>query len=373
MNAKKLGFGLMRLPLTDPNDETSVDIELLKKLVDMFLERGFTYFDTAPVYCGGMSEAAFKPCVAERYPRESYTLTTKLSPFSLRKEKDVGDMFELQLKRTGAGFFDYYWLHNINPATVGIFDRLNCWDFIRQKKEEGLIRHIGFSFHGSPEMLEQVLTAHPEMEYVQIQLNYLDWNSDTIRSRECYEVAERFGKPVIVMEPVKGGSLSKVPGDLAAEFEKRSPGSSPSSWAIRFAASHKNVVMVLSGMNSLAQMADNTSYMGNFTPLSSEELAFMEKAAEVINRNILVPCTGCSYCTDGCPKNIAIPKYFSLLNAEYQEKGVKGWTPQRNYYMNLTSEFGKASDCIKCGQCERKCPQHLPIRKHLETVVEYFE
>ena len=373
MNAKKLGFGLMRLPLTDPNNESSVDIELLKKLADMFLARGFTYFDTAPVYCGGMSEAAFKPCVAERYPRDAYTLTTKLSPFSLRKKEDAAALFDLQLRRTGAGFFDYYWLHNINPMTIGIFDRFGCWDFIKEKKEEGLIRHIGFSFHSTPEMLEQILTEHPEMEYVQIQLNYLDWNSITIRSRECYEVAERFGKPVIVMEPVKGGSLAKVPEELAAEFERRSPGSSPASWAIRFAASHKNVVMVLSGMNSLAQMEDNTSYMDSFVPLNAEELTFMEQAADIINKNILVPCTGCSYCTDGCPRNIAIPKYFSLLNAEYQEKGVEGWTPQRNYYWNLITEFGKASDCIKCGQCERKCPQHLPIRKHLETVVEYFE
>ena len=373
MAVKKLGFGLMRLPLTDPNDERSVDTELLKKLADMFLERGFTYFDTAPVYCGGMSEAAFKPCVADRYPRDAYTLTTKLSPFALRKKEDVSALFDLQLRRTGAGFFDYYWLHNINPNTIGIFDRLGCWDFIREKKEQGLIRHIGFSFHSGPEMLEQILTEHPEMEYVQIQLNYLDWNSISIRSRECYEVAERFGRPVIVMEPVKGGSLAKVPEDLNAEFQRRVPGSSPASWAIRFAASHKNVMMVLSGMNSLEQMEDNTSFMSGFTPLNEEELSFMEHAAEIINRNILVPCTGCSYCTDGCPKNIAIPKYFSLLNAEYQEKGVEGWRPQQNYYRNLISEFGKASDCIKCGQCERKCPQHLPIRKHLETVVEYFE
>ena len=373
MNAKKLGFGLMRLPLTDPNDESSVDTELLKKLVDMFIERGFTYFDTAPVYCGGMSEAAFKPCVADRYPRESYTLTTKLSPFGLRKKEDVSSLFELQLRRTGVGFFDYYWLHNINPVTIEIFDRLNCWDFIREKQAQGLIRHIGFSFHGSPELLEQVLTEHPDMEYVQIQLNYLDWNSITIRSRECYEVSERFGKLIIVMEPVKGGSLSRVPAELEAEFRKRSPGSSPSSCAIRFAASHKNVVMVLSGMNSLEQMDDNTSYMDSFTPLNDEELAFMEKAAGIINENIIIPCTGCSYCTDGCPKNIAIPKYFSLVNEEHQEKGVKGWTPQQNYYMNLITEFGKASDCIKCGQCERKCPQHLPIREYLKTVVEYFE
>ena len=373
MNAKKLGFGLMRLPLTNPTDEASVDTEALKKMVDVFMERGFTYFDTAPVYHGGQSEGCLKEVLIDRYPRDSFTLTTKLSPFVLRTKADVAALFDTQLRRTGAGYFDYYWLHNVNPNTVGTFDRLDAWDFLREKKEQGLIRHIGFSFHGAPEMLDEQLAKHPEIEYVQLQINYLDWDSISIRSRECYEVAVRHGKPVIVMEPVKGGTLSKVPAELEAAFKKREPGMSISSWAIRFAASLDKVVMVLSGMSTLEQVLDNTGYMQDFRPLNKEELAFIAKAAEIINRDLPIGCTGCSYCTETCPKHIAIPKYFSLYNAEQQEKDVAGWRPQANYYFNLTADYGKASDCLKCGLCERQCPQQLPIRSYLELVAEEFE
>ncbi|MBQ9662985.1 MAG: aldo/keto reductase [Oscillospiraceae bacterium] len=373
MSKKKLGFGLMRLPLTDPNDDSSIDIEQMKQMVDSFLEQGFTYFDTAWMYCGGKSEEAAKEALISRHPRDSFTLTTKLPSYMLKKEEDREWLFQEQLRRTGAGYFDYYWLHDVNAQTVQNFDRLRCWDFIREKKEQGLVRHIGFSYHDGPELLDKLLTAHPEIEYVQLQLNYLDWESLGVQSRKCYEVATRHHKPVIVMEPVKGGTLAKVPESLEKMFKDREPDMSVPSWAIRFAASLENVMVVLSGMSNMEQLLDNTGYMRDFKPLNEEEQGLMRIAAEIINGNITIPCTGCSYCTVNCPMNIAIPKYFSLYNLDLQEIKEKGWTPQGGYYENLTVDHGKASDCLKCGQCEAMCPQHLPIRKYLEDVAAHFE
>ena len=373
MSIKKLGFGLMRLPLTDPNDESSIDMEQMKQMVDTFLERGFTYFDTAWMYCGGRSEEAAREALVRRHPRESFTLTTKLPAYMLHREEDREWLFEEQLRRTGAGYFDYYWLHDVNSHSIRTFDKLNCWDFILEKKRQGLVRHVGFSFHDGPELLDRVLTEHPEMEYVQLQLNYLDWDSIGVQSHGCYDVAEAHGKPVIVMEPVKGGTLAKVPPEVEAMFSAADPDMSVPSWAIRFAASHSNIFMVLSGMSDMEQVLDNTGYMENFVPLTQEELGMMHRAAGMINSKIVIPCTGCSYCTVNCPQNIAIPKYFSLYNADMQEDPNKGWTPQPGYYERLTLNFGKASDCVKCGQCEAMCPQHLPIRKYLEDVAARFE
>lgn len=370
---KKLGFGLMRLPLLDANDDGSVDLELLKKMVDSFLEQGFTYFDTAWMYCGGKSEEAAREALVRRHPRGSFTLTTKLPAYMLRREEDREWLFQEQLRRTGAGYFDYYWLHDVNSHSIQTFDRLNCWDFILEKKRQGLVRHVGFSFHDGPELLDKVLTEHPEMEYVQLQLNYLDWDSLGVQSHACYDVAVKHGKRVIVMEPVKGGTLAKVPARLEAMFKEREPEMSVPSWAIRFAATQENVMVVLSGMSNMEQLLDNTGYMKDFRPLNAEELALMKKAAEIINESIAVPCTGCSYCTVNCPMHIAIPKYFSLYNADLQELAEKGWTPQGSYYANLTLQFGKAGDCIKCGRCEAMCPQHLPIRRYLEDVAKHFE
>ena len=370
---KKLGFGLMRLPLTDPNDDGSIDIALLKQMVDSFLEQGFTYFDTAWMYCGGRSEEAAGEALVKRHPRDSFTLTTKLPAYLLRTEEDREKVFREQLRRTGAGYFDYYWLHDVNSHSIRTFDRLNCWDFVKEKKEQGLVRHIGFSFHDGPELLDKVLTEHPEFEYVQLQLNYLDWDSLGVQSHACYDVATKHGKPVIVMEPVKGGTLAKVPEKLEAMFKAREPEMSVPSWAIRFAASQENVMMVLSGMSNMEQLLDNTGYMKEFRPLDAEELAMMHEAADILNEKIAIPCTGCSYCTVNCPRHIAIPKYFSLYNADMQESEEKGWTPQGSYYDNLTLQFGKASSCIKCGRCEAMCPQHLPIRRYLQDVAKHFE
>lgn len=373
MSKLKLGFGLMRLPRLDPNDESSIDMEQLKQMVDSFLAQGFTYFDTAWMYCGGKSEEAAKEALVSRHPRDSFTLTTKLPSYMLKKEEDREWLFQEQLRRTGAGYFDYYWLHDVNAQSIQNFDRLHCWDFIQEKKKQGLVKHIGFSYHDGPELLDRILTDHPEIEYVQLQLNYLDWESLGVQSRKCYEVATKHHRPVIVMEPVKGGTLANVPENLEQMFKSREPDMSVSSWAIRFAASLENVMVVLSGMSNMEQLLDNTGYMKDFRPLSEEEQGLMRVAANIINGNITIPCTGCSYCTVNCPMNIAIPKYFSLYNLDLQEVKGKGWTPQGEYYENLTLDYGKASDCIKCGQCEAMCPQHLHIRDLLEDVAAHFE
>jgi hypothetical protein len=373
MSSKKLGFGFMRLPLINPDDPTDIDFELTKKMVDVFIERGFTYFDTAWMYCGFKSEDAVKEVLVNRYPRDSYTLATKLHAGFINSPEDCDKIFNEQRAKTGVDFFDYYLLHDIGAEHYEIYKKLGCFDWIQEKKRQGLVRKIGFSFHDNADLLDRVLTEHPEMEFVQLQINYLDWESEGIQSRKCYETAVKHGKPVIVMEPVKGGTLANVPENVENMFRAYNPEMSVPSWAIRFAAGLENVFMVLSGMSNMEQLLDNTGYMMNFKPLSDDEIQKVRLAADMINSNIAIPCTGCSYCTEGCPMNIAIPKYFSLYNADKQEVKEKGWTPQGEYYDNLTRIFGKASSCIACGQCEGVCPQHLHIIDELRTVAEYFE
>ena len=373
MNTKKLGFGLMRLPSLDPNDASKIDIEETKKMVDTFLERGFTYFDTAWMYCGFNSENAAKEALVDRHPRDSFTLTTKLHAGFLKTKEDRDRIFNEQLKKTGVEYFDYYLLHDINTHSIETYNNLDCFNWIQDKKAKGLVKHIGFSYHDGPELLDKVLTEHPEFELVQLQINYLDWDSAGVQSRKCYEVATKHGKPVIVMEPVKGGTLAKVPEEVETMFKEYAPDMSIPSWAIRFAASLDNVKLVLSGMSNMEQLLDNTDYMMDLKPINNKEKELINKAVEIINSTIAIPCTGCAYCTDGCPMHIAIPKYFSLYNADLQEIEEKGWTPQGEYYNNLTKEFGKASECIGCGQCEGVCPQHLPIIENLQKVAEHFE
>ncbi len=373
MSTKKLGFGLMRLPLTNPDEASSIDVEQVKDMVDAFIENGFTYFDTAWMYCGFQSECAAKEALVDRYPRDSYTLADKLHAGYIKTREDRDKIFNEQLRKTGVEYFDYYLLHDIGVDHYKIYQELDCFTWLKEKKEQGLVRHIGFSFHDSAKMLDQVLTEHPEVEFVQLQLNYLDWDSEGVQSRKCYETAVKHGKPVIVMEPVKGGTLAKVPERAERMFKEYHPDMSVPSWAIRFAASNEHVMMVLSGMSNMEQLQDNMSYMADFQPLNEEEQEIIRKAVEIINSGIEIPCTGCSYCTEGCPQNIAIPKYFSLYNADLQECEEKGWKPQGEYYGRLTKTFGKASDCVECGQCESVCPQHLPVIRHLKEVAARFE
>lgn len=369
MSDKKLGFGLMRLPFVNGD----IDMEQAKVLVDAFIEKGFTYFDTAWMFSDEKSEYAAREALVSRHPRESFTLAAKLPAYSLKTEEDRERVFNEQLERTGAGYFDYYCLHDVNSISIQTFEKLKCFDFIKEKKAQGLVKHIGFSYHADPELLDEILTEHPELEYVQLQLNYLDWESISVQSRKCYDIATEHGKPVIVMEPVKGGTLAHVPQDVEDMLKQANPDMSIPSWAIRFAASQENVMLVLSGMSSMEQLEDNTSYMQDFVPLTEAEIEMMRDAARMINQRIPIHCVSCSYCTIMCPKSIAIPEYFALYNAEMQEDKSKSWTSQPSYYANLTLNYGKASDCIKCGQCEEMCPQHLPIRKYLAKVAAKFE
>lgn len=375
MNTKKLGFGLMRLPLTDPDDTTKIDYETMSKMVDRYMEAGFNYFDTAiPYHGGGNSEIAFRECVAKRYPREAYTITDKLTFFVVQKAEELEDFFVGQLERCGVEYFDYYLLHSMNKEYLELAERIGAFDFVQRKKDEGKIRHIGFSFHDTADVLEEFLKRHPEMEYVQLQLNYADWENFEVQSHACYETAVRHGKQIFVMEPVKGGLLANVPAEAEMLLKEAEPNMSIASWAIRFVASLPNVAMVLSGMTNLNQMEDNISYMQDFKPLTEDERRLVEKVAEIIVSKENIACTGCRYCVDGCPKKIGIPDFFKLMNdiAKFGEPQIARAKGYYNHYTG-TLGMGKASDCIKCRQCEQHCPQHLPITKYLEDTAAMLE
>ncbi len=367
---KKLGFGAMRLPHIEKNGENVVDIELTKKMVDEFIARGFTYFDTAWMYCNGTSEAAMKEALVDRYPRDSFTLATKIPSYMVKSFEDRDKLFNEQLRRTGAGYFDYYLVHDVNSKSIETFNKFDCFSFVREKKEQGLAKKIGFSFHDGPELLDKILTEHPEMEFVQLQINYLDWDSKSVQSRACWEVAKKHGKDIIVMEPVKGGALANVSEDVEKLFKDHSPEMSVASWAIRFAAGLDGVFMVLSGMSNMEQLLDNVSYMEDFKPLTDGEVGMVHHAADIINGMIEVACTGCEYCIVNCPKNINIPKLFSLYNADLKDKKR---TSEMGCYETLIETSGSPSDCIACGQCESMCPQHLEIIETLKKVAERFE
>ena len=368
---KKLGFGMMRLPVLGGR-QNDIDLEQVKKMVDMFLERGFEYFDTAWMYHEHTSEVAVRECLVKRYPRECFRLATKLPVFSLTCAEDMQKIFDKQCEKCGVEYFDNYLLHNLNSGDYNLVQDYDAFGFARKLKEQGKIKHYGFSFHDTPELLDKILCDHPDAEFVQLQINYLDWESEGVQSRRLWEVARKHGKPIIVMEPVKGGTLANVPENAAGLLKSANPDLSAPGWAIRFAAGLDGVFMVLSVMSSLEQLEDNTSFMQNFTPLNEKELETVKKVCSIIKGTGAIACTACRYCTENCPMNIPIPDYFSLYNLEVIENKDR-WTPQQNYYENYARSHGKASDCIKCGSCEEHCPQHLPIRDLLEKVAEKFE
>lgn len=367
-NAKRLGFGLMRLPKV--KDTETIDIEETKKMVDAFLEAGMNYFDTAYIYEG--SEEAIGKALVQRYPRESYYLTSKLnvSAKSIKNEADAKNEINISLERTGSKYFDYYLLHALSRSNIDKFDAYHCWDYVKELKEKGLIKHYGFSYHDGPEFLDEILTKHPDVEFVQLQINYADYYSLTVQSKENYEVCVKHNKPVIVMEPIKGGTLANPPQRVVDVFEKANNGLSIASWAVRFVASLDQVAVVLSGMSNMSQMEDNLSYMKDFKKLSKEEEKVIKQAMDALNSVHQVACTACHYCTSGCPMQIDIPSIFSAMNKKYifdRDKEAK------KAYENATSNHSLASKCIKCGACEAQCPQHLPIRKYLEDAVKMFE
>jgi predicted aldo/keto reductase-like oxidoreductase len=334
------------------------------------MERGFNYFDTAYVY--GSSEAATKEALVKRYPRDSFKLTTKLPLRKLQSADDQEKIFNESLERCGVDYFDLYLLHDLSAENFKTACTLNSFDFIRRKKFEGKVKHIGFSFHDTPELLDKILFDHSDFEFVQLQINYLDWGNEGIQSRKCYETAVKHKKPVIVMEPVKGGTLANVPEKVEKLLKGYNPDMSAPSWAVRYAASLDHVVMVLSGMSNLKQINDNTEYMRHFKPLSGEERAILEQAIKLIEESIAIPCTACRYCVDTCPRDIPIPDYFGLYNNKKQEM-AQPYYVQDLYYMRRAEGHGKASDCIACGECEKHCPQHLAIRQFLKDVAGSFE
>lgn len=359
------GFGCMRLPMKDGK----VDIAECSAMVDTFLDNGFNYFDTAHGYLGGKSETALRKCLTSRYSRDRYLLTDKLTNYYFKQEADIRPFFDSQLKACGVEYFDFYLMHAQGAETFAFFKRCRAYETALELKAEGKIRHFGISFHDKASVLEQILSEYPQVEIVQIQFNYLDFDDPAIESEKCLQVCRRFGKPVIVMEPVKGGSLANLPADAKAVLEALN-GGSPASYAIRYAAGFKGVEMVISGMSDMAQMRDNLHFMKEFKPLNDSELAAVEQVRGIFKSKNLISCTACRYCVDGCPQNISIPDLFACMNAK---KVFHDWNSEYYYNEVHTKHNGKASACIQCGKCEKACPQHLPIRALLVDVANEFE
>ena len=363
-NPFRLAFGLMRLP---KNADGSIDVPQVCEMTDRFIAAGGTYFDTAYVYDGGDSEKAFKAAVADRYPREAYTIATKLNAvLGAKDEQSARAEFGISLERTGAGYFDYYLLHAMQRGTYQKYDEYGLWDFVKEQQAKGLIRHWGFSFHADPDLLEKLLDEHPDAEFVQLQINYADWENPGVASRRNWEICKAHGKPVVIMEPVKGGILANPIAPVRDILTRANPDASCASWALRFAAGLDNILAVLSGMSSLEQMDDNLRQMTPFIPLNEAEMQVIEEARKALDAAKDIPCTACHYCTKGCPMDIPIPEIFTVYN---RKEGSPHFRTVREYTI-VTTDRGKAADCIQCGQCEGVCPQHLPVISLLEKCRE---
>jgi predicted aldo/keto reductase-like oxidoreductase len=362
----KLGFGLMRLPMLGEQ----IDLAQTKAMVDKFLAAGLTYFDTAYSYHDGKSEEVAKIALVDRYPREKFQLATKLPAWMGPKNADEAkQMFFTSLGRTGAGYFDFYLLHNCGDERTKAFDHFGMWDFILEQREKGLIKHAGFSFHDAADTLDDILTKHPEMEFVQLQINYADWNNPTVQSRKCFETAKKHGKPVVIMEPLKGGMLAKLQPSFAKILGEVNPHVSPASWGLRFAASLDNVITVLSGMSDLAQMEDNLATLSDLRPLNDVEYAAMERVREGLNELGDIPCTRCGYCVKGCPQEIPIPGIFDAMNQHL----IFGENEIAKGFYDFRTRNGHTPDtCIACGQCESVCPQHIDIMQELQRAAAAF-
>ena len=362
----RLGFGLMRLPKLE---DGHIDVQQTAEMVDLFLEAGGSYFDTAYVYDNGESEETARKALVERYPRDRYTLATKLNVAQSPSEEAAKQQFYTSLERTGAGYFDFYLLHAIQRNNYKKYDDFHIWDYVKELKAKGLVKHYGFSFHADPELLEELLTLHPDVDFVQLQVNYADWENPGVASRRNWEICKAHGKPVTVMEPVKGGILADPIPTVKSVFDEANNGLSYASWAVRFVASQENILVVLSGMSNLAQMKDNLSYMRDFRPLSEEEMGYIARAQKALDEDQSIACTACHYCTKGCPQEIPIPEIFAVAN---RRKGSPRFRTVREYNI-VTQGHGKASDCVECGQCMEVCPQHLSIPDLLKECRELEE
>lgn len=362
---KNFGFGCMRLPMKN-NEVNTLEFS---KMVDYFIDNGFNYFDTAHGYLGGKSETALKESLTSRYKRDKYILTNKLTNFYFKKESDIRPFFESQLESCGVSYFDYYLMHAQSVENFAYFKKHRAYEIALELKEEGKIKHFGISFHDKAATLEEILKEYPQIEIVQIQFNYIDYDNPAVESRKCLEICQKYNKPVIVMEPVKGGNLANLPEDAKAILDKLYNGS-PASYAIRYAASFDGIKMVLSGMSDMKQMQDNISFMKDFKALNNDEMNAINKVKEIFQSKNMIACTACRYCIDGCPMNIEIPNLFACMNSK---KVFNDWNTDYYYNEVYTKNNGKASDCIKCGKCEKACPQHLPIRDLLVDVANEFE
>lgn len=369
-----LGFGMMRLPILEEDNFKSIDYEQVNRMVDAYMDAGFNHFDTAFVYHEGIGEDAFKRCVVDRYPRESFKISTKLPLFIITEDSQLEPIFAEQLKNCGVDYFDYYMLHNVSGFTENAWKNADLYSFIQKKKEEGFIRHIGISTHGNAEFLEEILFEHPELEFVLLQINYLDWDDEGIESRKCLEVARKYNKSVMIMEPYKGGFLADVPEEAEKLMKEHDPDKSVVSWAMRFVANLDDVCVVLTGASNLEQLEDNIREFNNADPLSDDELKLLEDVSEIINSNITVDCTKCRYCVDACPEEIDIAKIFDLYNKD-RMLGRDDWTQFGNAYLNYSKlpDVGIASDCSECESCIEECPQQINIPEVLKDVAKVFE